>query len=332
MPQPFARSPRTALAALAAAALLASQALGVIQFDSATRLTTAPAAGPLLDAWNLQGEYANFLGTPIAPNLFIAARHIDGPTFDHLSGRTFTYGGVPYQTIDSFNIPNTDLRVHQIATNSFTQYATLYDANANGSEVGKSLIAVGRGTPRGGQFFAGAGNTDPRGWLWGSDDATKSYGTNAVDGIANFDSQSTTDTDFGDLVRFDFAGAGDISLTRGDSSGGLFVIVNGQAQLAGINLGVDGPFSTTASGPYQFASIYDARGLYVGDPANHELIPAGLPDAVAGSSYSSRISSNRAAINQIFLATGNAALVPEPATIAALAAGALFAARRNRRR
>lgn len=319
---------RLGLLAIGVAVGLASPAQAIIQYDAPGRITATPPAGPALDAWNLQGEISGFLGTPIAPNLFIAARHIDNPTVDHLSGRSFTIGGNTYVTTDSYNIPNTDLRIHQIGTNSFANFATLYNANASGTEVGRSMIAIGRGTPRGDVYYAGAGNTDPRGWTWGAADGLRSYGTNLVDGIVNEDAESTTDTDYGDLVTFDFAGPGDISYSVGDSSGGLFVIVDGQPQLAGVALGVDSPFATTATGPYTLASIYDARGLYVGDASG--LVPANAPEPVPGSSYASRISSNRAAINAIFLATGNAALVPEPTTVATLAAFVLLAGRRRR--
>ena len=318
--------------ALAAAAclLLGGRASAVIQFDEAGRTFTPPPAGALLDAWNLQGDLGGaFLGTPIAPNLFVAARHFDNPTLDHLSGRSITFDGTTYTTVDSYNIPNTDLRIHRIATNSFARYATLYDAAANGTEAGQPMVVFGRGGPRGTPFYAGAGGTDPRGWLWTSSDHAPNYGTTQIDSISNFDAQSTTDTDYGDLVTFDFAGAGDLALTEGDSSGGLFVFVNGHPQLAGINLGADGFFATAAAGPYQGAAIYDARGLYVGDATTHELVADG-PNAIAASSYSSRISSNRQAINAYFLATGNASLVPEPTTLATLVAAVLWAVRRRR--
>ena len=226
----------------------------------------------------------------------------------------------------STDIAGTDLRVFEIdtlgGTHAFASYATLYNPRTSGSEVGKPLFVAGRGTERGAAYVAAG---PQRGWLWGRDDGVKSWGMTTVASIA-------TDDKLGDFVAFDFTNPGGVGLTAGDSSGGLFVFADGQWQLAGVNYGTDGGWSESASGPFVNASVYDARGLYVGDATNSDLIAVNEASPVVGSSYATRIASHRPAIDAIFLASGNAALVPEPTTLAGtLIAGAAVSRRRRRR-
>lgn len=316
---------RTTLAAclLVAAATLAAPAGAVIRLDSPTRNTDAPADAGMNTAWSLVGQIGDFAGTPIAPNLFIAAQHASS------LGQPFNFDGHAYSTTSYTDIAGTDLRVFRIDTTGggFSRYASLYDAGASGSEVGKPLFVAGRGTPRGSAYQV---DGQTRGYYWTTADHVQSWGSAvAVDDVV-------TDNTYGDLVAFGFATSG-LALTGGDSGGGLFVFADGQWKLAGVNFGIDGRWSRTEAGPYEDASIFDARGLWVGgptdgNPANdpdHVLLPS--DEAISGSSYASRISSNRAAINAIFLATGNAALVPEPATLALVGVAGLMMVRRTRR-
>ena len=118
-----------------------------------------------------------------------------------------------------------------------------------------------------------------------------------------------------------------------DEGGGVFVFSMGQWKLAGVNLGVDGPFNYSPGGAYFNANVFDARGLYVGSPTNNQFIPYS-DSPVEGSSYSSRIGgANLAAIRSLIAGTastgGGPTLVPEPGAMSLLLALA-YAGRRRR--
>jgi hypothetical protein len=76
---------------------------------------------------------------------------------------------------------------------------------------------------------------------------------------------------YGQLLRAAFdanAGPNEAHLSAGDSGGGVFVL-NGNTskwELAGVNLAVDGPFSTSPNGMSPFdAAMFDTSGLFVQD-------------------------------------------------------------------
>ena len=313
---PSRRVLATLLYAVAIAGLGTTCARAVVLADSPTRNTGAPT-GSTNEPWTLQGQFGSFLGTPIAPNLFVAAQHIGGGV-----GQTFTVAGQSYVTTKATDLSGTDLRVWEIdtlgGTHAFARYATLYDANASGSEAGKPLFVVGRGTARGEAYVA---NGTQRGWLWGAEDSVQSWGASTASAIV-------ADPKLGQFVAFDFAKSGGVALASGDSSGGLFVFADGQWQLAGVNYGTDGGWSTSAAGPFVNASVFDARGLYVGNTQRSQFVATDATNFV-GSSYASRISSSRPALDSIFLATGNASLVPEPTSLSILIALAAIGSRRR---
>jgi hypothetical protein len=320
--------PTKPLIALLVSTLFATPALAIIHVDSPLRNTDAPTDGSLA-AWNLQGQLGDFTGTPIAPSLFIASVHAS------VSGanRDFWINDKKYVTLTSYDLGSTDLRIFQLDPsksdgNFGDDYAKLYDATNSGSEVGKPMFVAGRGVARGADYTVG---DELRGWYWGTGDTTVpprnekplSWGQSTVAEIANSGAK-------GNLLAFDFASPDGIAMTGGDSGGGLFVLDGGEWKLAGVNYAIDGRWSKTKDGPYEIANLFDARGLWVGtSSANGVQLDEGN-EPIPASSYSSRISSNRAAINAVFLATGNAALVPEPGTLAAIALLTIAVRRRRR--
>jgi hypothetical protein len=221
---------------------------------------------------------------------------------------------------------------------SFPNWAQMWDAAVDGSEVGRTVFVTGRGTQRGAPVYGlvgaprdgGEGRVpvrEQKGWLWGTADGVQSWGTNTVDTI--FDASSFG---LGDLLTFDFDRISPLvdesALSNFDSGGGVFVQspTSGQWKLAGINFSVDGPWRERATGAQFLASIFDAGGLYNGN----DFIPDGSTD-VPASSYSSRVSSNLAFIRSIIGPTGTPD-VPEPATgtIALLISAAVFCRRQRR--
>jgi hypothetical protein len=213
---------------------------------------SAPAGAFPHSGWDYEGQFGDFLGTAIAANYFITAKHIGGSI-----GQSFFLNNVVYTTTAVFPDSSSDLQIWQIS-GTFPAYASLYSGTP-GTEVNLSLVVFGRGTQRGNAVNVGS-DSHLGGWLWGMSDRTERWGTNVVGSIE-------TDPTYGKLLRAPFdstGGQNEAHLSTGDSGGGVFVY-NGntkQWELAGINLAVDGPFSTSSSGTNQFnAAMFDTTGL-----------------------------------------------------------------------
>src|SRR5205823_14776453 len=89
-----------------------------------------------------------------------------------------------------------------------------------------------------------------------------------------------TDPSYGKLLRAPFnsnAGANEAHLSGGDSGGAVFVFNSATStwEVAGINLAVDGPFSTSSTGANAFnAAMFDTTGLFAqGDQGNWVAAP-----------------------------------------------------------
>jgi hypothetical protein len=138
---------------LAGVAAIASDARAVILYSDPGRNTTPPSAAQGLDGWNYEFQWGNFLATPIDGNHFIAARHV-GLQATSIS---FTYqGNTQTLLVDQsspVNDPVSDLAIFKLqAGYSFPIYAPLYSAAVDGSELGKTLTVMGRGTQRGSEM------------------------------------------------------------------------------------------------------------------------------------------------------------------------------------
>jgi hypothetical protein len=320
MPRILKREPAFFTTRFAAAAMLAVAAMcppnaRAVLFDSTNDPsfnTTAPGGALAGSGWQYQGSFGGFLATPIAPNYFLAAKHIGGSV-----GDTFSFSGNVYVTDAVTDSSNSDLRLWHVTT-SFSTYAPLYTGT---DVIGKNLVVFGRGNPRGADVLQG-GNLV--GWMWGSGANDQRWGTNTVTGRPDLGAS------FGTTIYATFdhgASATEATLSAGDSSGGVFIQdpADNVWKLAGINLGVDGPFATDASGGGAFnAALFDMRGYFL-------QTTGGIYSPVVGASpvpsgfYATEISSNLPFI----LST-----VPEPSSGCALATGVftLVSLRRRRRR
>jgi hypothetical protein len=252
--------------------------------------TTAPGGSLLDSGWQFEGTWGAALGTPIAPNYFVTARHIGGNV-----GDTFTFGGANFQTTAFFDSPASDLRIWQV-NGTFQNYAPLY---RNTTSVGQGAVIFGRGTQRGTDVTV-AGNL--RGWTWGTSDQVMRWGQNNLDGV------TAGGAGLGNLLRFGFSagsGANEAHLSSGDSGGAVFFQSSGVWKLAGINYSVDGQFNYTGTEGQGFnAAIFDARGLYYGKDGNWKLINGSSP--VVSSFYATSVPDNLAWIDSIITP------VPEP--------------------
>jgi hypothetical protein len=260
------------LLGVAALLLFGGSVDGIILYRTgdATANTTAPGGSLANSGWQYEGIFGDYLGTPIAPHFFITAQHI-GMNSDKL-----VYRGANYTIVKSFDDPGTDLRIFQVVQ-TFSLFAPLYTGS---DEVGKHLVAIGRGTQRGIEVRA-AGSL--RGWAWGQSDKVQRWGENVVAAIKERPPG-------GEMLYslFDKAGLPNEShLSNGDSGGGVFLNDGGVWKLGGINYDVDGAFYTGPNGVGGFlAALFDQRGFF--DEDRHSV--SGNTPKPSGF-YASRISS-----------------------------------------
>jgi hypothetical protein len=278
---------------------------GVILYWSKDRATFEPHSCVYAGSgWQFQGQWRDFLGTPIASSYFITAKHVGGTV-----GDPFTYNGHVYTTTASYASPDSDLQIWKVST-PFSTYAPLYTKS---NEAGRTMVTFGRGTTRGNAVSVG-GQT--KGWIWGPSDRAQSWGSNVVVGTLNGGSG------LGDLLYFTFDASGDYfesCLSGGDSAGGIFIQDGATWKLAGINYGADQWYSYTGgSDPGFQATIFDKGGLWTGSPGNWTYVQDKGTD-IPARSYGTRIYSNLSWISSV-IGTPMAA-TPEPASLAVLLLG-----------
>jgi hypothetical protein len=292
---------RIALSFAFVAALFPNFARAIILSDPAATIftnTTAPTGAYSGSGWDYQGLWGSFLGTPIGPNHFLTARHVQGTI-----GDTFIYRGTSYVTDDYVDAPNSDLRIWHVIS-SFPDYAPVYLKPVN---VGQELVIFGRGTDRGAPVATSAGGA---GWLWGATNQTQRWGTNRVS--ATSDRLLIAEFNFGTSDPYE------AHLSVGDSGGGVFIKDDDEIwKLAAVNYSVSDAYSSEPNGTERFnAALYDQAGFF------EEL--SSTPLSGPGELYLSRIDAHAEFIEDV---VG----VPEPAVgILALSAAACFAGRRLR--
>jgi len=261
-----------------------SHAVLFVLTSNITYNTTAPTGSLTSSGWQYEGQWGSFLGTPIAPRFFLAAKHVGGTM-----GQVFVLNGFTYHTVAFSDCPNCDLRVWQVAE-TFPLYAPLYTAS---NDVGRLCTVFGRGTQRGDAVVV---DGQLKGWKWGASDGVERWGENIVVNVH-------TDASIGELLQATFDRDGltnECHLSVGDSSGGLFIQDGSTWKLAGIHYSVDGPFSLDATTNTQFDGvIMDMGGIwfrigpgswggYVDDPTDYP-----------SSFYSTRVSSHVDWINSV---------------------------------
>jgi hypothetical protein len=292
------------LSLLMSLAGLSARAVIFLSSGDPSHNTTDPGNG---SGWQYEGQWSSFLGTAIAPNYFLTAKHVSGTV-----GDPFNYGGTTYTTTAKFNSPTSDLTLWQVG-GTFSSYAPLYTGS---DEVGKNLVVIGRGTQRGAEVnVPGASVSNLRGWLWGSGDAVQRWGQNTVIDTVDYGGS------LGPMIVATFDRNNPLAdvatLSSGDSGGGVFIQEGGIWKLAGINYGVETGFRTTAGGSTFNAAIFDAGGLFFDFQDGHgfQQVTDQTGDVSAGW-VASRISANSSWINGIIA-------VPEPVNWPIVFAGAL---------
>jgi hypothetical protein len=245
---------------------------------------TRPPKGALADSgWKWVGEWAGFQGTVIGPHQFIAARHTGGRI-----GDPFFLHGVRFTTSAYSDDGEADLRIWMVR-GSFRSWAPLHRAQ---DEVGKGVVVIAGGVGRGAAVEV---NGALCGWRWGGGAGRLRWGRNSVASIVE------GGTGWGDLLFSLFSpseGPNGADLAGGDSGGPVFVRGTKRWELAGVALGVEGPFSATAAGDGFNAAIFDGRGLYLLDRYRRWQLISGLK-AVPSGFYATRISTRAAWIDSV---------------------------------
>jgi hypothetical protein len=295
-----------------AVALAACPAPAVIIIGSSAGNTSAPADSGLATRWNQVGNFNSYLGTPIASQFFLTAKHLG-----NLTGQSIVFSdSTSYTTTAVFNDPNSDLAIYQIAgTFPNDKIVPMY---AGSLFLNQPLTIFGRGVPRTNTVVTGsasAGGTEAKGWTWGTGTGARSWGTNTLDGLANLGSPGVQLQ-----YEFDAGGGGNEGvLSLGDSGGPVFMQEQpgGDWKLAGINYGVAAIFNTVGSGTGFYAAVYDTGGLYSSNtlegPWTYEadtLLP------VPAASYSTTVSLRSSWISSVIS-------VPEPWTLGMLCSACL---------
>lgn len=281
--------------------------------------TTEPAAGLTGSGWQFQGRWGDFLGTPIAANLFLTARHIGGSI-----GDSFIYRGRTYHTLAFYDDSSSDLRIWRVC-GTFPEWAPLYDKS---NELNHPAVIFGRGTQRGAEVRVSSGvGGELKGWQWGNADGVLRWGENTVGSIltsAGLTVPFGGGNPSGVLLKFPFNATGGVNeahLTGGDSGGAVFILDGSTWKLAGIHYAVDGPYNHSNSGPGFQASLFDEGGLYRGGEGSWSQVTDVTTDS-PGAFYSTRVSARLTWINGI--TATESSLQPSPTVWSTAALGVSF--------
>ena len=259
-----------------AAALLPQPAQSVILYATGDpNVNTAAPGGELAGSgWQYQGEFGGFLGTAIAPQFFITAKHVSG------DGTSFNFAGTSYALAQAFHDPASDLTIWKISGN-LPAFAPLYLTD---DEVGRRLVVIGRGRDRGAEVYL---NNTLRGWDWGGG-STQRWGENVVSGAFLYSNPSDPLL----YANFDQDGVtNEAHLASGDSGGAVFISEGGTWKLAGINYAVDGVYREPGDTSQYTAALFDVRGYYEKVNGNYVQITGDNP--VPTAFYATRISAKR---------------------------------------
>ena len=247
--------------------------------------TTAPGGSLTNSGWQFQGQWGGFLGTAIAPKYFITAKHVG-----RASGGAFWFQGTNHLVSEEFRCPDADLSIWRVC-GTLSLYAPLFTGT---NEVGRPLVVMGRGTPRGAGVTVTTGSVvEPKGWLWDAYDGVQRWGENEVSSIFDGDAASGSEL-LGDLLMATFdsgAGTNECHLSWGDSGGAVFLQEDSTWKLAGINYSVSGPYNTSTNGGGFSAAIFDEGGLFTGGMGDWMEVPDETNDQ-PGAFFATRISSN----------------------------------------
>jgi hypothetical protein len=290
-------------------------ARAVITFGGTGNNYTPAPGDPKVSSVNNYEGFINgsFTGTMVSSNCVISAAHTFGNvvqqfTFNDANtlGVAQTFNTQIAASLDDLElaslVPGQTDTLGQPAVFPASQQAPIYTGN---SEVGASIVDVGRGVSRAGATTGG--------WLTDGNQGPFSWGTNTISAIRSDTSLATSGQLGGDYLQYAFnnnpTDPNECINTTFDSGGGLFINNNGTYQLAGINTLVDSAYNSPSSSDLANAVLYDTFGYYQQDAGGLFMqATTHTPE----SSYATRVSSKTNFINLVAgnISKANAASAP----------------------
>ena len=251
--------------------------------------TSAPTGELAGSGWQYQGRFGDFLGTAVAPNFFITAKHLGA------AGSVFRFHGVDYPVIKRIDDRWSDLTLWRVA-GDLPIFAPLYPRE---DELGQRLVVIGRGSERGSDVFK---EGVLRGWSWGAETRVERWGENVVSRIA----YSGVEKYFL-YAAFDLnGGPNEAHLASGDSGGAVFLNDGGTWKLGGINYSVEGPFYAAPSRDTRFyGALVDTRGFYSSNDGGQSFYSYPTATTRPSGFYAARISNRRQWISSVVDAAGD---------------------------
>jgi hypothetical protein len=294
---------------------LADRSRAVVTFGGSGYNTDA-APG---NVQNYEGSFnGSYTATPINSNTIVTAAHIlPGPTdtfvYDNGTSTATTYNVQVVATLD-------DLAVLEIAPNQSGSFSLSVPIYTGSSEAGSTIVDMGRGYSRGAAITGG--------WAWGTGTGDFSWGTNTVASVDTDTELGTSGSMGGNFLEYDFDNestsspnynANECALTPFDSGGGLFIQVNGQYELAGVNSFI-GVRLTEGNTDYSYPILNSSGSSEVEgtlyNTNGYDFDFYGTPTAITGqapeSSFATQISSkqNFVGLADGSISAGNAASAP----------------------
>jgi hypothetical protein len=246
---------------LVCAAAVCPSAQAIIQYvnsTTASKITTAPTGTFSNSGWQYEVPIQGiFLGTPIGPHAMLTAAHIIGLKENpNAKVSAFSWNGKSYTVQSNVIVPGSSDLMLVVTNESFDAFAPLYNPSVDGSLSGKTQVIFGRGKSPGTLVSVGG---NPRGWQWGAEEWSPSWGSNNIDALLNYPGYSSGELTYS---LFDPV-AGESTVAYGDSGGGGFVKGAGDIwKFVSTMYGVEARFRTTPTATDFLAAVYNKDGLY----------------------------------------------------------------------
>ena len=112
------------------------QAVHFVAVEDPQHNTTPPQDASEARLWHLQGHWNAFLGTPIADQWFVTAKHVGGSL-----GDTFHLMGQPYMAVVKIPDPESDLTLWGVS-DPFPDVVPIYSGS---QEAGRRTLLLARG-------------------------------------------------------------------------------------------------------------------------------------------------------------------------------------------
>lgn len=219
---------------------------------------SAPTGALANSGWQETVPVGLFLGTVIATNALLTAKHLN-----FSAGVQFVCEAQTQTVISVANDPDSDLSVLFFSPGA-TQTARI---NIESNDLASPVVLQGRGLERGGEVIVG-GHTNGWKWAWDRWWGIRRWGVNRYIGGAESNLLA--------VAAFGYTNDPDVCmLSPGDSGGPGFVRTGSGWKVATVNYSVDPSSFTLSTNPVASfdASLFDCAGLYYNDGTSWRYVP-----------------------------------------------------------